>query len=279
MAISPVAPKRPRRPQSLLGITSRATPINQRVGSTPGVGGPGYRPPGTTTGPAASQPAGVGAPPPLMPAPQRPGPPPPSLEGQDLRINATGTYGQTVADVNRAILQAALAYGGVDQVDQFLADNDTATAKVGVAKDPNSMLAKIGRWLEDSKTVEGQNRNAGNTFFSGLHQKARADLDADSSRQQGAAATQFSNQLADLTSTLRGARLTRDDQIRAAIRADLAAAANIAPEPGPVAPPAAAPQANKLQTLINQYGGENVKLTERGLFYRRPSDGKWIPVT
>jgi hypothetical protein len=165
------------------------------------------------------------------------------LTTAEQRARARQGYTFDMGDINRRIMEAAMAYGNVPEVLQygFTDQGADTTYNAAVQDNPNSVWANIGRYLTDySRNIE-EDLNNRNAFFSGAHLERKQKLNDEVSRQRLAATQDWERTLADLNSAILRSRGARDDELRAADLADLLAAMQNAPAPTPQAAPAPAP--------------------------------------
>lgn len=179
------------------------------------------------------------------------GPPPQSLTSASDRVSAREGYNLGLSGVNRALMAAALRYGGAPTVQQFGYDptgKDTSSL-LGVTTNPedNSALSVIRRNAELSSKNIDEATGAENTFFSSKRLGDLGDVNNDADRQRIEAKAEYDAAIADYLSQLTGMRGTRDEAFRNADIADILAAqeaearnqlATPAPEPAAAKPKA-----------------------------------------
>lgn len=125
-----------------------------------------------------------------------PTPPPPSPFTQEQRRQADEMLVREQARINKALYDAALAYGDPDLIRQYAS---AAGADPNVTENPNSAIAQITKAREDAARETEQGMNLRNTFFSGLHNRAQKEISDDAANQFSAALNQWLNSLAQLT--------------------------------------------------------------------------------
>lgn len=179
-------------------------------------------------------------------------------------------------------------------IDRAQFDYSLATDEAGVRRqltdlttDTNYQKAQLDEVWKHNTGATNDDAAARGIFQSSIRDAALDDLKRTRDTAKSLLDTKLHTANIDANDQIKrigDLRRTRDAQ-QPAMAAQNAAAAQERvnqnmPAPAPAAPAPAAPAApapNRLQQLINQYGGQNVKLKANGLFYRRPSDGKWIP--
>jgi hypothetical protein len=186
---------------------------------------------------------------------------PVSLESQSDRIGARENYGIGMNTVNRNLMDAALRYGGVNQVQQFGYDSTGAdtSMNLGVTASPedNSALSVIAR----NAAAEGKNidETAGtdNTFFSSRRLGDLQNVNNEADRQRISAKQEYDAAISDYINQLLGLRSSRDESLRGASIADIQAAMQNAPtnqipqptpavrKPAPKSKPKAKPRKKK----------------------------------
>jgi hypothetical protein len=155
--------------------------------------------------------------------------PGPSAGGEAQRNAATGTYQTTVADINRQLLQAALQYGGVGQV-QNIDPGTGGYANVDVSpNDPLSSMAEIGRTLQTNTKGLNDELTRNNTFFSGQHLTRQQEIDDLANRDRTDAQRQYENAVAQLLGQGGQALGERDLAYANARQSDIDRAAGQAP--------------------------------------------------
>lgn len=125
-----------------------------------------------------------------------PTPPPPSPFTQEQRRQADEMLVREQARINKALYDAALAYGNPDLIRQYAG---AAGADPNVTDNPNSAIAQITKARDDAARDTEQGMNLRNTFFSGLHNRAQKEISDDAANQFSAALNQWLNSLAQLT--------------------------------------------------------------------------------
>lgn len=223
------------------------------------------------------------------------GPPPQSLQTASDRTSIREGYGQGMNDINRGIFNAALAYGGVDNAQQFGYDPtgaDTST-NVGVFHDPadNSALSVIARNLTAQDKNIDETSGAQNTFFSSNRLTDLQNTNSEADRQRAAAKKDYEDAISTYVSNLTGLRTDRDTGLRNADIADITAASAVAPEnqqasppppdadPAAAAGPAAAPKTGFKYVMDH---GPNAGLSynlvmHNGAYWRKYEDGRLVP--
>jgi hypothetical protein len=223
------------------------------------------------------------------------GPPPQSLQSASDRTDIRENYGQGMNDINRGIFNAALAYGGVDNVQQFGFDPtgaDTSTS-LGVTHNPadNSALSVIARNLTAQDKNIDETAGAQNTFFSSNRLTDLQNTNDEADRQRAAAKKDYEDSMATYISNLTGLRRERDTGLRNADISDITAASAVPPEnqqgAAPVdtpAPPAATAPAAAPKTgfkYVMDHGpnaGLSYNLVLRnGAYWRKYEDGRLVP--
>lgn len=207
------------------------------------------------------------------------GPAPPTIQGENTRIDAGADYNTNLATINQQIMRAALAYGGAGQAQQFgysPTGGDTSSL-IGVTSSPDdsSAMSTIARNAKLAATNIDQTQNAQNTFFSGNRLNALQTNEDDAVRQRAAAKAEYENAVADLINQLMGARNSRDSALRSASLTDIEGAGAIEPEaavPQGPGPAAAAKKAPKSGFKYVQATGSRAGLSYN--LIRKP-DGKW----
>lgn len=156
------------------------------------------------------------------------------LQTSSDRISAREGYGLGMNDINRRIMAAAMAYGGVNNVQQFGYDptsgaDTSSTLGVTVNPEDNSALSVIAR----NAALQGKNidetAGAENTFFSSRRLGDLQTVNSDADRQRAAAKSDYDAAIADYLSQLTGLRSSRDESFRNATIADIQAAMENAP--------------------------------------------------
>jgi hypothetical protein len=153
-----------------------------------------------------------------------------SAEGAEMRQGAQDTYGFDLPDINKALLNAAIQYGGAPSVEQAGFRYDPATGRavdeayqLPVVEDPNSLVSQIGRsGVEKTRSLREGMNDAG-SFFSGAHQFAQGELTDDLARQRLKAKSDFDQAMYELNRRLMQARYTRDTALRGATSKDIEA--------------------------------------------------------
>jgi hypothetical protein len=211
------------------------------------------------------------------------------------RISAREGYGQGLNSINRALMQAAMAYGGVNSVQQFGYDpsgGDTSSA-LGVTINPgdNSALSVIARNAAAQNKNIDETAGAENTFFSTRRLGDLQNVNSDADRQRAAAKAEYEANIADYLNQLTGLRSSRDESFRNADIADIEAARqnepiNQIPSMGPSVPSpgtAAAVKAAKpkpgfqyVQSEGSRAGQSYSLFQKNGKWYRRYENGDTV---
>lgn len=148
---------------------------------------------------------------------------------------------------------------------------------------PFSRAALLQRaYQQRQKSTTGQLASQGQ-LYSGYHQAKQNEATFDNQQAGDRLLKDFGGLARQIVERRQAAQNAAAGQIADAGWDRLGALSNQPAAPAPAPTPAAAPAAgqapNSLAALIARYGGQNVKLDQRGLFYKRPSDGQWIKVT
>lgn len=263
----PVTTKKPATATLSRGVAVR--PPSKPTLATPSLRKPST--PATSVRPAAPTPQAR----PTIAVPLAP--PPQSMQSASDRTGAWEQYGLGVSNVNRALMEAAQRYGGVDSAAQF-GVNDL-TSSVGVTHNPqdNSALSVIQRnAAEASKNVD-ENAGADNTFFSTRRLGDLQNINSDADRQRIAAKAEYDAAVADYTSQVLGLRSSRNEGLRNADIADILAAQQNAPvnqipqaAPAQAAAPAAKPKVvNNYRSPSGEVGTLHIYPDGRRVFVRR----------
>lgn len=236
------------------------TPKKKSVGVTGNAQAIGFKPPSSPKPPAPTS-GGGAAPVPLDP-----------LRPDSIYQTALNNITSGLTGTEAALTQDENALG-VDYGVGF--DRDAQGQATNFRLDytnPFSKASLLQKAFQQQQTANKNSYAARGQLYAGSLQNAQND--ANTSNQQGKheLLSSFGSNARQIFLSRLNARNQAGGQITDA-QADLLSR-NIQAGPTPAPAPAAA---NPLQALIQQYGGENVKLTQNGLFYRRPSDGKWIP--
>jgi hypothetical protein len=148
-------------------------------------------------------------------------------------------------------------------------------------------------YQRQGKSISGQ-LGARGQFYSGYHQSKQNRATEGYNINTNQLRSSYDQSLGQLFQAALGAKTGYDDTVLAAYEgylgrreaappAPAAAPANafpgVTPSRAAGLDPALAPHIkNDMAAVIARHGANNVKLTASGLFYRRLSDGKWIPV-
>lgn len=206
------------------------------------------------TPPAAGAPGAGGGGAPTASAPtSAPPAPAPQLPGSVAAIaGANQRAGLDVADINAALFQAAMRYGGNPNAQQYRLNANFVPESytVGVGPNENSAVSEIGRALTQGTRQTGLSHNDINTFFSGLHAEDVQDLQNESARRRQAALDEYNAAVGQLNSALQEALAARQGTVTEAGAADIEAARALEPEatgdlpvsPGPPPAPGAPPR-------------------------------------
>lgn len=266
-----------RRPRRSGGTTGTATAFNwrpaARTGSSPGVGGSGYRPPGTS-GPVGGGGSGQAPLDPLRPDSIY------ETALSNIRNSLTGTEAALNKDEDALAVDYGVSFGrdGQGQATGFKLDYTNPFSKASLLQ---KAFETQGRANTNSYAARGQ-------LYAGSLQNAQNDTVTQNQQGQNELLSGFGGLAREIFARRLAARNQAGGDTTSALEAlrdrNIAAGPQPAALPAPGAPaagggssPAASPQ-NALGALIQRYGGQNVKWTNRGLFYKRPSDGMWIPV-
>lgn len=222
-------------------------------------------------------------------------PPPPErlpwdikYEGDVSQINAsrTGAYGMLDSEENALGLDFGVQFDRKDvdlngdkipdakQLTNYrIADNVDVT-------NPYSRAAALKKSWQQNKTGNTNSYASRGQLYSGALNRAQNTADGQYGEGKDALLKGFGSGARDIFNrrfqTWNSAESSIRDALERRLQTSLANPLPSAPQ-APAAPaPTQAPQ-NQLGALIQKYGGQNVKWTENGLFYKR-SDGKWIPI-
>lgn len=257
--------------------TKALTPIKKPTVGTPGTGG--------LAAPAPPKPTLQTVPTLGMAAA------PITMSSQSDRISAREGYGQGVNSVNRALMDAAMNYGGVTSVQQFGWDptgGDTSSlANVSSNPEDNSALSVIARNAALQNKNIDETSGAENTFFSTRRLGDLQNVNSEADRQRVAAKQQYDSAVADYISQLTGLRSSRDESFRNADIADLQAALQNDPtnqipqqRATPAAVTAGAPKPKSgfkfVQTEGSRSGMSYNLIQKNGKWFRRYENGDTV---
>lgn len=214
--------------------------------------------------------------------------PPETLRGAAERINSSGGYNLTMAEVNRRLMEAAMRYGGAPTVQQFGLgpEGQDISSVAGVTTNPGdaSTMSTITRNLGEVNKHVDQSSNAQNTFFSSKRIGDLQENSNEAARARQQALAEYQSLVSDLVSQLLGARGERDAGHREANIMDIEAAQQLPPPAAtPQAGPPAAPAKPKKGFKFVQSSGPRKGMSYNlvpgpdGKLWRRYEDGKLIP--
>ncbi len=209
---------RPTRP----GLRRNTVPMGPRKGVLRG--------PNTPPNAAPASYPGV----PAVTAPKLNAPAPRTAASEIMRANAGQGLGLAQNNWRDQVFQAAMGLGDENIFNQLKADPQFAGYQFAV--DPNSIMATLGRQEQEGLKSVDEERNAGNTFFSGLRLNDRNDLSSDFSRQRSGALGDYGKALTEYARALAGSQGKYNQGMGDADIYDIDYALQFNPEPGPQAP-------------------------------------------
>lgn len=148
-------------------------------------------------------------------------PPPESLSTAEKRNTAWNTWNLKSSDLRHQLYLAALAYGDPDLIKQY----------GDVVPTPTGALQTVAREEEQAKKQTGLDRNAANTFFSGMHLEDRRRLGDEAGFKRKAALDNWEKAKQELTVALQEAEEIRQELLSEADREDIEAFEATEPEP------------------------------------------------
>jgi len=141
------------------------------------------------------------------------GPPPESASTAQKRLQAESEWARIQGDVNTKLYLAALAYGDPTLIGQY----------GDVVPNPDSALDTVARNEARAKKETGMNRNAANTFFSGMHLDDIKTLGDEAGIKRKQALDEWTAAMTELNSLLAEAEETKNNILSQADIEDLEA--------------------------------------------------------
>lgn len=214
-------------------------------------------------------------------------------EGDVGRITTgrDGTFGLLDEQENRLGLEYGIEFdrtpvdvNGDGKPDYTKATNFRIADNVDVTN-PYSRAALLKKSWQQARTGNTNSMAAAGQLYSGAYNRAQRNTDDQYQQGQNGLLTGFGTASGEITGNRFQVWTGAEEALGEAGRTRLETALNAPTPPAPGPSPAPAPPPVPAKQALEQWLGargatlKDVKWTDRGMFYQRPSDGKWIPVT